>query len=478
MERDCSIAIKSPLTMLKWMNSCGIIDHHRHQNFSVSKKEGYQMLRLILSLALCSFTVAQYISNETYAITVFENHSNQTEDQWLSEALPDMLTTDLASSKKVRVVSRQDLKEIIEEQKLSLSGFIQESQQIELGQLLGATRLIIGSYSVMGSQIRIDTKVVNIRSGEVLSSVESTGLKQNVFTLEKLLALKILRSLGAFVSDEDKVALFQLESSNFEAVKSNYLGVIALDDKDPNNAKQFFESAVGADPYYRSAVDNMASIKVSGESLFASITNEIEDKNTQLSKFKKIANEFSNNFWKASINGKPLTETNRSNPNKVDLVVNIDIAVDHTAIKKFIENCKTISGGDIEMIYRAKDIYYNDPSFFLFQDNFKWFEDAHSKQWHNGKSQYWFNHDIYVKLYDNYNSIAEEKFNLALQKEPDLNSIIRAGLAGIKVQPNAFDLLESQFTSDTRNIKNKNLSIRFEGLPMAQIRRITRIDIE
>jgi len=436
------------------------------------------MLRLILSLALCSFTVAQYISNETYAITVFENHSNQTEDQWLSEALPDMLTTDLASSKKVRVVSRQDLKEIIEEQKLSLSGFIQESQQIELGQLLGATRLIIGSYSVMGSQIRIDTKVVNIRSGEVLSSVESTGLKQNVFTLEKLLALKILRSLGAFVSDEDKVALFQLESSNFEAVKSNYLGVIALDDKDPNNAKQFFESAVGADPYYRSAVDNMASIKVSGESLFASITNEIEDKNTQLSKFKKIANEFSNNFWKASINGKPLTETNRSNPNKVDLVVNIDIAVDHTAIKKFIENCKTISGGDIEMIYRAKDIYYNDPSFFLFQDNFKWFEDAHSKQWHNGKSQYWFNHDIYVKLYDNYNSIAEEKFNLALQKEPDLNSIIRAGLAGIKVQPNAFDLLESQFTSDTRNIKNKNLSIRFEGLPMAQIRRITRIDIE
>ena len=435
------------------------------------------MIRLMLSLVLCSFTVAQYLSNDTYALTVFENHSNQTEDQWLSEALPDMLTTDLAASNKVRVVSRKDLKEIIEEQKLSLSGFIQESQHIELGQLLGATRLIIGSYSVMGSQIRIDTKVVNVRSGEVVSSVESTGLKQNVFTLEKLLALKILRNLGAFVSDEDKVALFQLESSNLEAVKSNYLGVIALDDKDPNNAKQFFESAVGADPYYRSAVDNMASIKVSGESLFASITNEIEDKNTQLSEFKKIANEFSNSFWKASINGEPVTETNKSNPIKVDLVVSIDIAVDHNAIKKFIENCKTISGGDIEMKYIAKDIYYNDPSFFLFEDNFKWFEKTHSKQWNEGASQYWFNHDIYVKLYDNNNTIAEEKFTLALQKR-ELMSGIRASLTGGKPQPSAFDLLESQFTSDTRDIRKKNLSIRFAGLPMTQIRRITRIDIE
>jgi len=433
------------------------------------------VIRLVLLLALYSVSVAQYVSNDIYAIAVFQNHSRQSEDQWLSEALPDMLTTDLTASKKVRVVSRQDLKKVITEQKLSLSGLIQESQQLELGQLLGATHLIIGSYSVMGNQVRIDTKVVSTRSGEVAFSVETTGLKSNVFSLEKMLALKILRRLGAFVSDEDKVALFQLESSNLEAVKSNYLGVIALDSKNVRVAKQHFEKAAKTDPYYSQAGRNMekvTSMHVSGNNLVSIMSVETDKKKNQQAALKDAVETFTNDYWRLELKGQPSTESNRSNPNAVDLIVPVSVSIDKIAVRNYINSLKTLSDGEVEFKYIAKDLFYNDPEIQLYEENWAWLKKlGNYPSPYEYDLQYWFKSGKKIVLYHNNDIIAIQSFEVYLNTKY-YNKIHYKSIPINLLNPYMFN----------RYRKKQSIPfvmpVTFKGISLSQVNSITRIEIE
>ena len=421
------------------------------------------MLRFVFILFMSIISInAQYSSFDTYAIPVFENLPGNQDYAWLSEAIPDMLTTDLTATKKVRVVGRRELKKVIAEQKLSLSGLVNANDQIELGQILGASRLIVGSFTIIGNEVRIDTKVLNSMNGEVVFATKSKGPLTAVFQLEKILTIKLLENLGVTLSDNEKIELFQIESSNLQAVSNNYQGVIQLDAKNPMAAKAYFNKAVEQDPYYRNAGDNLkktASFQVSGKALFAGISNEIDKKDQQLASFKQIVEEFTDNIWVVNIDGKPGHQTNSSNPNMADLTIPVHISLNHEAIKKYINDSKRISAGEIMVRYRAKELFYNDPSFYLFAETYKWYinnPNIHSKYYHK------YFRDIYsIILYDNESIIAEQKIDLSF----------------MVVSGRLLDFLESDIRCNNNNI-NDSIQINFEGLPLEQISRITRIEIE
>lgn len=102
------------------------------------------------------------------AVLHFTNNSGKHDLNYLQEAIPEMLITNLAASPKIRVLERTRIKHLLEEQKLSLSGVIDEQTAVQIGSLIGADILLYGSIFVSDTQMRIDSRATSAKDGTIL----------------------------------------------------------------------------------------------------------------------------------------------------------------------------------------------------------------------------------------------------------------------------------------------------------------------
>lgn len=92
-------------------------------------------------------------------------------------------------SRKLTIVDFQEIKSIVDIQKINLSGFIDDDQAVEFGKILAADSLIIGEAIRLSDGINISIKMVNIETG-VLEAVKNFLFKDfadfdNFIKLEK-----------------------------------------------------------------------------------------------------------------------------------------------------------------------------------------------------------------------------------------------------------------------------------------------------
>ena len=124
-------------------------------------------------LLLLSFAI-QGLKAEKLDLAVlhFTNNSDDRGLNYLEEAIPEMLMTNLTASPAIRVLERTRIVNILEEQKLSLSGVIDGSKAVVIGKLIGADVLVYGSIYAEDAQIRIDARAVSVEDGSVRSGVK------------------------------------------------------------------------------------------------------------------------------------------------------------------------------------------------------------------------------------------------------------------------------------------------------------------
>ena len=87
-----------------------------------------------------------------------------------ASTLTDRFRSELVRTEKFVQIERSKIEQIFEEQKLQLSGTISEDKLVEIGELLGAELLVIGSIGKLGSTYTIDLRLVEVESGQIIAS--------------------------------------------------------------------------------------------------------------------------------------------------------------------------------------------------------------------------------------------------------------------------------------------------------------------
>lgn len=137
--------------------------------------------KLLSIFLLFFFTVQTTFAQVAPVIAVidFENTTGQAGLAQLSKSIPAIMTTDLSNTGLVTLVERSKINSIVEEQRFSLSGMVDERTAKEAGRLLGADYLITGSYSKFGQDIRVDIRLTDAGSGKV-TGLSHIGSDENV----------------------------------------------------------------------------------------------------------------------------------------------------------------------------------------------------------------------------------------------------------------------------------------------------------
>ncbi len=207
------------------------------------------LLAAVLISALFPAAAAAEESGDTPAPKVlsildFTDNSGSPDFSWLSAGLADMLITDLAPA-EITLVDRADLNEALAEQSLALAGITDDSA-LQIGRMVSADAILAGSYALAGATLRIDARIADVTTGEVVTTASVSGPGNSIFTLEARLAVKICEALGI----APPPGLGNPGTASQPAAKAYYEGLALQDSGDVEAAKSRFTAAAVLDPLY------------------------------------------------------------------------------------------------------------------------------------------------------------------------------------------------------------------------------------
>jgi DNA-binding winged helix-turn-helix (wHTH) protein/tetratricopeptide (TPR) repeat protein/TolB-like protein len=189
------------------------------------------------------------------AVLGFRNLAGRAEDAWLATALSEMLSTELAGGEKLRLVSGEDVANLRVSSPWSQSDTLDRSTTTRIGAALNSDVLVLGSYLTIGaadhSQVRLDVRMQDGKTGEILTEVAEVGSTQDLFHLVSRVGAKLRDHLGIqeLQSTEEAGVLASLPLDP-EAARFYALGVAKLREFDALAAKDLLQQAALADPKF------------------------------------------------------------------------------------------------------------------------------------------------------------------------------------------------------------------------------------
>ena len=124
------------------------------------------------------------------------------QDKELGRFLADTLLTDLAQSERLHMVERAEIGKALTELKLQSTGLAEPQDVKKVGKLLGADRLIVGSYLVRDNQLLVNARLLDVRTGRVTpgGAANVGGNRDDVMRLMQQLANQFhKRVTGAYL---------------------------------------------------------------------------------------------------------------------------------------------------------------------------------------------------------------------------------------------------------------------------------------
>jgi curli biogenesis system outer membrane secretion channel CsgG len=92
----------------------------------------------------------------------------------LGEIFSSQIIEALKKKGDYTVVERERLLLALEELRLGTTKLVDETTRLKLGKMIGARFMVFGGYQIIGNQMRIDLRMVEVETGKVKRAVEKT----------------------------------------------------------------------------------------------------------------------------------------------------------------------------------------------------------------------------------------------------------------------------------------------------------------
>ncbi|MBZ5700647.1 MAG: tetratricopeptide repeat protein [Acidobacteriia bacterium] len=189
------------------------------------------------------------------AVLGFNNVSGKPEDAWLSTALSEMMSTELAAGDKLHLVPGEDVSNLQLSAPWSQTDTLGQPTTSRIGTALNSDLLVLGSYTSVGGpgsrQLRLDVRLQDAKTGEILTEVAEIGSEQNLFQLVSRAGRRMRNRLGIpSLQQADEPSVFASMPANREAARFYALGLDRLRQFDAFGAAELLDQAVKADPKF------------------------------------------------------------------------------------------------------------------------------------------------------------------------------------------------------------------------------------
>lgn len=185
-----------------------------------------------------SFARAEANPEKSIAVLPFVNINSEESDGYFLDGVQDNLITDLGKVADLKVIGRS-----------SVSGYRGADKDLsEIAHALGVSYVLEGSAQRSGSRIRLNARLINVRTSAQVWAQSYDRAEGDLFILESELAQEIAAQLKAVLSPSEKAAIENRPTQDMEAYDLYLQAREAFFQYDGAKTIQLLEAAVGRDP--------------------------------------------------------------------------------------------------------------------------------------------------------------------------------------------------------------------------------------
>lgn len=251
----------------------------------------FSPVKSALIIFICIFCISPIFAERNMNILVlpFENQGVKTYS-WLSAGMTDSVIGDLGKIRSVSVVSDEDRKKIETELAYQRNmGRSSEEIRAMIAKSAAADVIFTGSYVVIGKQVQVVAKLIDVRSNKTTNSTKLRGTIDDIFDLQDKIVFSLLdESKKISLSDVKKLDVQENEKKEMAVRPTQknlayefYSRGLELEEIHPDEALSYYNKAIKEDPGYVEAM--LAAGYLSGN-----ILNHFNDALTSLNKADSV----------------------------------------------------------------------------------------------------------------------------------------------------------------------------------------------
>jgi tetratricopeptide (TPR) repeat protein/TolB-like protein len=204
--------------------------------------------------------VAPVKSRHAVAVLGFKNVSGRPDDAWLSTALSEMMTTELAAGEQLQTIPGENVARMRISLTLPEADSYGKDTLAKIRHNLNADHVVLGSYIPLGGgQMRLDLRLQATNAGEILLATSVKGDETQMDHLVSVAAGQLRERLGAGkVTPADAVAIRATLAQNRDTMRHYAIGLERLRQFNYLRARESLEQAVAVEPQYALAHSALA----------------------------------------------------------------------------------------------------------------------------------------------------------------------------------------------------------------------------
>jgi len=226
----------------------------------------------LLFLALLAWAPAADAQDTRPGIAVlpFENGGSYGQDKEnfdaLERGIAGMLISELSRNPAARLVDRENVQRLLDEQNLGADGRVDAATAAKIGKLVGARYMIMGGFVDLYGRFRVDARIVDTETSEVIKVVRSDPKLEKRETI-----FQLLQSLSESLMAETKLPALSTEARGAarsrsvptEALTLYSRALLYQDRGDNTRAADYYRRALEVFPQYAEAQQGLQKVNPS-----------------------------------------------------------------------------------------------------------------------------------------------------------------------------------------------------------------------
>ena len=111
----------------------------------------------------------------------------------LERGIAGMMISELAQNPAARLVEREQVQRLVDEQNLGAQGRVDPQSAAKVGKLVGARYIVLGTFIDFYSDFRVDVRLVNTETGEIVKTESDRMQREHLFDLIRNVATRLMK---------------------------------------------------------------------------------------------------------------------------------------------------------------------------------------------------------------------------------------------------------------------------------------------
>jgi TolB-like protein len=222
---------------------------------------------MVLSL-LPAFLGAQQRGQDTrpgIAVLPFNNggsYGQGKEDfDALERGIAGMMISELSANPAARVVERQEIQRLLDEQNLGAQGRVDAGTAAKIGKLVGARYMVMGTFVDFYGDFRVDVRLINTETGEVVKTESERMQRDHMFDIIRNVAARLMKDANLPALPRQTSEARMSRQVPTEALTYYSRALLYQDRGQKDKAVEMFNRALSIFPEYAEAQEGLQRVQ-------------------------------------------------------------------------------------------------------------------------------------------------------------------------------------------------------------------------